>query len=91
MENQQEAMNMMMMMFNRILQEQHAMSEIKSAVGDDINRQFNRNDVSRYLCDYKVEMIRCGIPEGLQVISFSRVATDELHESIYKIQQQNPM
>jgi hypothetical protein len=45
--------------------------------------------VSRYLRDYKAEMLRCKIPEGLQVTSFSRVATDELQAIIHGIQQQN--
>ena len=53
------------------------------------NTQFNGNDVSSYLRDYKAEMMRCRIPKGLQVISFSRVASDKLQESIYEIQQQN--
>ena len=44
----------------------------------------------RYLRDYKAEMLRYGISERLQVISFNRVATDELQESIHKIRQQNP-
>jgi hypothetical protein len=35
-------------------------------------------------------MLRCKISEGLQVTSFSRVATDELQASIHEIQQQNP-
>ena len=90
-ENQQEAMNMMMMMVERMQQEQRAMTEMKAAVERLVRRngEFNGNDVSRYLRDYKGEMMRCGIPEGLQVISFSRVATDELQERIYKIRQQN--
>ena len=46
--------------------------------------------MSRYLRDYKAEMMRCGISERLQVISFNRVAMDELQESIHKIWQQNP-
>ena len=92
MENQQEAMSItMMMMFERMLQEQRVMSEITGAVKRLVQRngQFNGNDVSRYLRDYKAEMIRCGIPEGLQVTSFNRVATDELQERIHKIRQQN--
>ena len=91
MENQEEAMNTMMMMFERMLQEQRAMSEITAAVKRLVQRngQFNGNDVSSYLRDYKAEMMRCRIPEGLQVISFNRVATDELQERIHKIQQQN--
>ena len=38
--------------------------------------QFNGKDVSRYLNDYKSEMLRCDISEGLQVLSLNRVATD---------------
>ena len=37
-----------------------------------------RDNVSRYLRDYKAEMLRYGISEGLQVTSFNRVATDGL-------------
>ena len=92
MENQQEAMSTMMMMFERMLQEQRAMSEITTVVKLLVqrNRQFNGKGVSRYLRDYKAEMMRCGISERLQVISFNRVAMDELQESIHKIRQQNP-
>jgi hypothetical protein len=54
------------------------------------NGQFNGKDVSRYLQDYKVEMLRCRRSEGLQVTSFNRVATDEFQASIHGIQQQNP-
>ena len=92
MENQQEAMNMMMMMIKRMQEEQHTMSEMKSAVVRLVQRngEFDGKDVSRYLCEYKAEMMRCGIPEGLQVTSFNRVVTDELQERIHKIGQQNP-
>jgi hypothetical protein len=91
MENKPEVSNMMMM-FERMLQEQCSMSEI-TAVGERLvrrNDQFNGKDVSRYLRDYKAEMVRCKISEGLQVTSFSRVATDDLQASIHGIQQQNP-
>ena len=54
------------------------------------NGQFNGKDVSRYLRDYKEEMLRCRISEGLQVISFNGVASDGLQASIHGIQQQNP-
>ena len=79
------------MMFERMLQEQRAMSEITTAVKRLVQRngEFDGKDVSSYLRDYKAEMMRCRIPEGLQVISFNRVATDELQERIHKIQQQN--
>ena len=46
--------------------------------------------MSCYLRDYKAEMLRCGISEGLQVTSFNRVATDGLQASIHGIRQQNP-
>ena len=92
MENQQEAMSMMMMMFERMLQEQREMSEITTVVQQLVQRngQFEGKDVSHYLRDYKAEMLRYGISERLQVISFNRVATDELQESLHKIRQQNP-
>ena len=82
----------MMMMFERMLQEQRSMSEIAAAVERLVQRngQFNGKDVSRYLRDYKAEMLRCGISEGLQVTSFNRVATDGLQASIHGIRQQNP-
>ena len=54
------------------------------------NGQFNGKDVSRYLRDYKAEMLRCGISEGLQVTSFNRVATDGLQATIHGLRQQNP-
>ena len=59
MENQQEAMTIMMMIIERMQQEQRAMSEIKSAIEWFVQRngQFNGNDVSRYLGEYKVEMM----------------------------------
>ena len=65
MENQLEASNMMMM-FERMLQEQRAMSEIVAIVERLVQRngQFNGRDVSQYLRDYKAEMLRCGISEG---------------------------
>ena len=82
----------MMMMFERMLQEQRSMSEIAASVERLVQRngQFNGKDVSRYLRDYKAEMLRCRISEGLQVTSFNRVATDGLQASIHGIQQQNP-
>ena len=83
MENQPAAKNMMAM-FERMLQEQRAMSEIAATVERLVQRngQFNGNDVLRYLRDYKAEMLRCGISEGLQVTSFNLVATDGLQASI---------
>ena len=50
----------MMAMFERMLQEQCPMSEIAAAVELLVQRngQFNEKDVSRYLRDYKVEMLR---------------------------------
>ena len=77
----------MMMMFECMLQEQRSMSEIAAAVERLVQRngQFNGKDVSRYLWDYKSEMLRCGISEGLQVTSFNRVATDGLQASIHGV------
>ena len=91
MENQQKVINMMMM-FERMLQEQQEMLEITMVVQElaQRNGQFNGKDVSGYLWDYKAEMLRYGSWERLQVTSFNRVATDELQESIHKIRQQNP-
>ena len=79
MENQPEASNMMIM-FEQMLQEQCAMSEIAVAIERLVQRngQFNGKDVSLYLRDYKGEMLWCEISEGLQVASFNRVATDRL-------------
>ena len=54
MESQQEAMStMMMMMFEQMLPEQRAMSEITAVVKRLVqrNRQFNGKDVSGYLRD----------------------------------------
>ena len=50
MENHQEANNMISM-FELMLQEQHAMSEVVAAVEQLVqrNEQFNGKDVSRYL------------------------------------------
>ena len=58
MENQPEARNMMMM-FERMLQEQRSMSEIAAAVERLVQRngQFNGKDVSHYLWDYRAEML----------------------------------
>ena len=82
----------MMMMFERMLQEQRLMSEIAAVVEWLVQRngQFNGKDVSHYLRDYKAEMLRCGISDGLQVTSFNRVVTDGLQGSIHGIRQQNP-
>ena len=90
METQQA--NNMMAMFERMLQEQRTMSEISASVERLVQRngQFNGKDVSRYLQDYKAEMLRCRASEGLQVTSFNRVATDGLQGSIHGLQQQNP-
>ena len=75
----------MMMMFEHMLQEQRAMSTIAASVERLVQRngQFNGKKVSRYLRDYKAEMLRCGISEGLQMTSFHRMATDELQASIH--------
>ena len=77
----------MMTEFEQMLQEQHAMLEVVATVERLMqqNGQFNRKDVSRYLRDYKVEMLWYGILERLQVTSFNRVATDEFQERNHKI------
>ena len=79
-------------MFEWMRQEQRAMLEISVVVERLVQRngQFNGKDVSRYLQDYKAEMLRCRASEGLQVTSFNRVATDGLQGSIHGLQQQNP-
>ena len=57
----------MMTEFEQMLQEQHAMLEVVATVERLMqqNGQFNRKDVSRYLRDYKAEILWCGISEGL--------------------------
>ena len=77
----------MMALFEWMLQEQCMMSEIAAVVERLVQRnmQFNGKDVSRYLRDYKVEMLRCGISEGMQATSFNRVANNELQGSIHGI------
>ena len=92
MENQQEANNMMTM-FEQMLQEQHTMSEVALVVERLVQQKgkFNGKDMSRYLWDYKAEMMWCGISEGLQVTSFNQVATNRLQGSIHKIRQQKLM
>ena len=64
MENQPEANNMMAM-FEQMLQEQHAISEIVATVERLVQRngQFIEKDVSRYSWDYKEEMLWCRISE----------------------------
>ena len=61
---------MMMMFEERILQEQRGILEVGTTVEQLVlrPRQFNGKDLSRYLHDYKSEMLRCGISEGLQVL-----------------------
>ena len=92
MENQHETNNMMTM-FERMLQEQDAISKIAAAIQRLVQRhmQFNGKDLSHYLWNYKEQMLQCGISEGLQVTSFNQVATDGLEGSSHEIQQQNPM
>jgi hypothetical protein len=91
MENQPAEINIMVL-FERMLQEQCAQSEPASAVERIVKRngEFNGKDVSCYLRDYKAQMLRCGISEGFQVIAFNRVATDRLQVSIRELQQQHP-
>ena len=57
----------MMTVFEQMLQEQHAMLEVVATVERLMqqNEQFNGKDASRYLRDYKAEILRCGILEGL--------------------------
>ena len=77
----------MMLMFGRMFQVQCAVSEVGPVVEQLVQRheQFHGKDMSRYYWDYKVEMLRCGISEGLQVLSFNRVVTDGLHWNIQEI------
>jgi hypothetical protein len=59
-EDQPEAVNIMTL-FEKMLQEQRAMSEVATAVDRLVQRngKFNGKDVSRFLQDYKAEMLRC--------------------------------
>ena len=68
------------------------MSEIAAVVEGLVqrNEQLNGKDVSCYFRDYKADMLRCGISEGLQVTSFNWVATDGPQASIHGLRQQNP-
>jgi hypothetical protein len=83
MENQPAEINMMVL-FERMLQEQRAQSEAASTFERIVKRngEFNQKDVSRYLRDYKAQMLWCGISEGYQVIAFNRVTTDHLQVSL---------
>ena len=67
MENQQEAMSTMMMMFERMLPEQREMSEMTMVVQRLVqrNEQFNGKEVLTYLQVYKAEMLQYGISERL--------------------------
>ena len=47
-------------------------------------------DVTRYIRGYKAEMLRCGISEELQVLSFNCIAIEGLRWSIHEIREQNP-
>jgi hypothetical protein len=90
MENQPAEINMKVL-FERMLREQRAQSEAVSAVERIVkhNGEFNGKDVSRYLRDYRAQMLRCGILEVI-VIAFNRVATDCLQASLRELQQQHP-
>ena len=68
------------------------MSEVGTTIERLVQRhgQFNGKDVSRYLHDYKSEILGCGISEGPQVLLFNRIATDGLQGSIHTTQQQHP-
>jgi hypothetical protein len=91
MQNQPAKINMMVL-FERMLQEQRAQSEVALAVERIVKRngEFNGKDVSHYLRDYKAQMLRCGISEGYEVIAFNRVATDCLQASLWELQLQHP-
>ena len=82
----------MMTMFERMWQEQRTMSKVVVVVERLVQRngQFNGKKVSSYLRDYKAEILRCGILEGLQVTSFNRVSTNRLPGSIHEMRQKNP-
>jgi hypothetical protein len=54
------------------------------------NGELNGKGVSRYLQDYKAQILQYGISEGYQVISFNRVAVDRLQGSLCELQQQHP-
>ena len=81
----------MLTMFERILQEQRTMTELGAAIDRLIQRNgpFDGRDVSRYMRDYKAEMVRCGVSEALRVSAFSRIATDGLQEKIQDLQETN--
>mgnify|MGYP000220413431 CR=1 FL=1 len=68
------------------------MSEVESMVERLVQHhgQFDGKYLYCYLHDYKSEMLQCGISEGLQVLSFNRVATDGLPGGIHATQQQHP-
>jgi hypothetical protein len=89
MENQLAEINMMVL-FERMFQEQRAQLEVASMVEWIVKRngEFNRKDVSRYLRDYRPQMLRCKIWEGYQVIAFNRVATDRLQASLRELKMQ---
>ena len=81
----------MLTMFERILQEQRTMTELGVAIDRLIQRNgpFDGRDVSRYMHDYKAEMVHCGVSEALRVSSFSRIATDVLQEKIQELREAN--
>jgi cell pole-organizing protein PopZ len=57
----------MLMMFERMLQEQRTMTELGAAIDRLIQRngQFDGRDVSHNMQDYKAEMVSCGVSEML--------------------------
>ena len=81
----------MLMMFERMLQEQRTMTELGAAIDRLIqnNGQFDGRDVSHYMRDYKAEMVRCGVSEALRISTFSRIATDDLQEKIQELRKAN--
>jgi hypothetical protein len=80
----------MLMMFERMLQEQWTMTELGVATDHLIQRngQFDGQDVSHYMRDYKVKMV-CWVSEALRISTFSRIATNDLQEKIQELRGAN--
>jgi hypothetical protein len=83
MENQPAEINMMIL-FERMLQEQRAQSEAASAVERIVKRngEFNGKDVSRYLRNYKAQMLRWGISRTLYHLIISEFINLRDHHRI---------
>jgi hypothetical protein len=77
MESQLAKMNMIIL-FERMLREQRAESKVAFAIKRlvKLRGEFNGKDASHYLQYYKAEMLRCGISEGCQVLSFNWMTID---------------